>query len=57
MSDPLSFAISLEQEDFCLVTDSVRRGIPVRVEILDSAGRTVHEAGVEPSAPPVTAPA
>jgi organic hydroperoxide reductase OsmC/OhrA len=34
-------------EDFCVVTESVRRGIPVRVRVLDSAGHQVHEAGAE----------
>lgn len=29
-------------EDFCVVTDSVRHGIPVHVEIVDAAGRQVH---------------
>jgi organic hydroperoxide reductase OsmC/OhrA len=44
-------------EDFCVVTDSIRQGIPVRVQVLDSAGRKVHEAGGEPAAPHVAAPA
>jgi len=34
-------------EDFCVVTESVRRGIPVRVRVLDSEGLQVHEAGTE----------
>ena len=34
-------------EDFCVVTDSIRRGIPVRVQILDGAGRSVYAAGDE----------
>jgi hypothetical protein len=32
-------------EDSCVVTESVRRGIPVRVRVLDRDGLTVHEAG------------
>ena len=32
-------------EDFCVVTESIRRGIPVRVRVLDRDGLTVHEAG------------
>jgi organic hydroperoxide reductase OsmC/OhrA len=32
-------------EDFCIVTESVRHGIPVSVEVVDAAGRTVHEHG------------
>jgi len=31
-------------EDFCIVTESVRQGIPVAVRVIDSAGRTVHES-------------
>lgn len=34
-------------EDFCVVTESIRRGIPVRVRVLDGDGRQVHEAGAE----------
>lgn len=30
-------------EDFCVVTESIRRGIPVSVRVLDSARRTVYE--------------
>jgi hypothetical protein len=34
----------LEQfEDFCVVTESIRRGVPVSVEVVDKDGRTVHE--------------
>ncbi len=29
-------------EDFCVVTESIRRGIPVRVQVKDAAGRVVH---------------
>jgi organic hydroperoxide reductase OsmC/OhrA len=33
----------LEQfEDFCVVTESVRRGIPVSVSVVDAAGTIVH---------------
>ena len=34
---------STQFEDFCVVTESIRRGIPVRVQVLDSAGRVVHQ--------------
>lgn len=40
-------------EDFCVVTESIRHGIPVRVRVLDSAGRKVHEAGGAEFAEPV----
>ena len=30
-------------EDFCVVTESIRHGIPVSVEVVDKAGRPVHE--------------
>ena len=29
-------------EDFCLVTQSIRQGIPVRVEVKDADGQVVH---------------
>lgn len=29
-------------EDFCVVTDSIRHGIPVHVEIVDATGRQVY---------------
>lgn len=31
-------------ENFCMVTDSVRRGIPVRVKVVDGAGNEVYKA-------------
>jgi organic hydroperoxide reductase OsmC/OhrA len=30
-------------EDFCIVTESIRKGIPVSVSVKDAAGRVVHE--------------
>lgn len=32
-------------EDFCVVTESIRHGIPVSVEVVDKAGMTVHTRG------------
>lgn len=32
-------------EDFCIVTESIRRGIPVKVSVTDAAGKLVHENG------------
>jgi organic hydroperoxide reductase OsmC/OhrA len=29
-------------EDFCVVTESIRHGVPVSVEVVDKAGMTVH---------------
>ena len=29
-------------EDFCVATESIRKGIPVSVKVLDAAGATVH---------------
>ena len=29
-------------EDFCVVTESIRHGIPVDVEVVDAAGRPLH---------------
>jgi len=29
-------------EDFCVVTESIRHGIPVDVEVVDAAGRSLH---------------
>ena len=31
-------------EDFCVVTDSVRKGIPVSVRVLDAAGQLIHRS-------------
>jgi len=34
----------LEQfEDFCIVTESVRRGIPVAVTVVDAVGKVVRQ--------------
>jgi organic hydroperoxide reductase OsmC/OhrA len=30
-------------EDFCVVTDSVRKGVPVHVKVVDATGAVVHE--------------
>lgn len=29
-------------EDFCVVTESIRHGIPVSVQVVDATGRTIH---------------
>jgi uncharacterized OsmC-like protein len=52
LSDPAETLGHLDRcaqqfEDFCVVTESIRRGIPVRVRVLDSDGRQVHEADAE----------
>lgn len=39
-------------EDFCVVSDSVRRGIPMKVEIFDAAGERVYGADDSASAAP-----
>ncbi len=31
-------------EEFCVVTDSVRRGIPVNVRVLDPGGQVIHQS-------------
>jgi uncharacterized OsmC-like protein len=31
-------------EDFCVVTDSVRHGIPVNVRVLDGSGQLIHQS-------------
>lgn len=31
-------------EDFCVVTESIRHGIPVAVTVVDAAGRTLHQS-------------
>ena len=31
-------------EEFCVVTDSVRKGIPVSVRVLDAAGQLIHRS-------------
>lgn len=37
-------------EDFCVVTESVRHGIPVGVRVVDAAGQSVFETGEPPVA-------
>ena len=32
-------------EDFCIVTESIRKGIPVKVKVTDAAGAVVHQNG------------
>jgi len=36
-------------EDFCVVTESIRHGIPVSVKVVDAAGRMVHEHRGDPA--------
>jgi organic hydroperoxide reductase OsmC/OhrA len=31
-------------EDFCVVSASIRRGIPIQVEVLDPAGAVLHRS-------------
>jgi organic hydroperoxide reductase OsmC/OhrA len=47
LSDPAEQISHFERagqqfEDFCTVTESIREGIPVRVQVVDGTGRTVH---------------
>jgi hypothetical protein len=39
-------------EDFCVVSDSVRHGIQVKVEIFDAAGQRVYGTDDSPSTGP-----
>ena len=32
-------------EDFCIVTESIRKGIPVKVSVTDATGQTVYQGG------------
>ena len=36
-------------EDFCVVTESIRHGVPVDVEVVDAAGRLLHERREAPA--------
>lgn len=50
MGEPLEQLIHLERcleqfEDFCVVTESIRKGIPVRVKVKDSTGRVLQDSG------------
>jgi organic hydroperoxide reductase OsmC/OhrA len=47
MSEALSDAPKMKRcmnlfEDFCVVTDSIRKGIPVGIEVRDHTGEVVH---------------
>lgn len=51
-SDIGHFDRCLQQfEDFCIVTESIRHGVPVGVRVIDGAGRQVFESHQAPSAP------
>jgi uncharacterized OsmC-like protein len=42
--DPARMARCLQLfEDYCVVTESVRHGVPVSVRVVDSAGTVLHE--------------
>jgi organic hydroperoxide reductase OsmC/OhrA len=48
MSEALSGAQKMKRcmnlfEDFCVVTDSIRNGIPVGVEVRDHTGEVIHK--------------
>lgn len=36
-------------EDFCVVTESVRAGVPVQVQVRDGGGALLHESAVAPA--------
>jgi organic hydroperoxide reductase OsmC/OhrA len=48
LSDPAARIAHLERcltqfEDFCVVTESIRHGVPVQVKIVDGEGHVLHE--------------
>jgi organic hydroperoxide reductase OsmC/OhrA len=49
LSDPAERIAHLDRclqqfEDFCVVTESIRHGIPVQVKVVDAKGAVLHEA-------------
>jgi len=50
MSEPFEQVGHLDRciqqfEDFCVVTESIRSGVPVHVKVEDSIGRVLHDTG------------
>ena len=57
LADPAALLHNVERalaqfEDFCIVTESVRAGVPVTVRVLDGEGAVVHASPVERSSKP-----